>query len=767
MKRRNLFCWIILPALILPVQCTYHDRPVRYPLPGHDLVFSSPANVWDEGIPLGNGLLGAMVWEKEGRLRIALDRSDLWDLRPMKGLEGKEFRFGWVVQQVLDSNYREVQERFDAPYDRVAGPTKIPGGALEFETAGLGKVKEVRLHLRKALCEVVWESGVRMQCFVHATEPAGWFRFENLADTLVPVLVMPPYRGNESMPESSLQRLEYPPAGLIHTPRSVTATQEGWGGFVYQVHVAWEQPDQGILEGVWGIDASLPGDEKKPDAAGLVVAARERGFETDLKTHRRWWREYWDRSSVVLPDKVLERQWYLEQYKFGSASRRGAPPIPLMGVWTADNNELPPWKGDYHHDLNTQMCYWPCYSGNHPEEGQAFTDWLWEVKETAERYTRTYFRTGGLNMPGVTTLQGEPMGGWIQYSLSPTIGAWLAQHFYLHWRYSMDTVFLRERAYPYITAVARHFDGLSVKEGGNFRRLPLSSSPEIHDNSIHAWFRQTTGFDLALIRWTYEKSAEMAEVLGKREEAMKYRTTLSEWPGFAVSAEDGGLPVAPGEPLRQSHRHFSHLLGIHPLGLIDPDHGEEEKKIVEASLKRLESLGSDTWNGYSYSWLGCLQARAGNGEKAAEALRIFAECFCLPNSLHANGDLSGTGKSLNTGRVFTLEGNMAFAAGIQEMLIRSHTGTVELFPAVPGDWNDLSFKQLRAEGAFLVSAGKKEGTVQWVEVESERGGELNLLDPFNQAGFTSTKEPHWMTVNGKRILRFPMKAGEKVRLEKR
>ncbi|HDJ33556.1 MAG TPA: hypothetical protein ENF21_05595 [Bacteroidetes bacterium] len=67
-----------------------------------------------------------MVWEKEGRLRIALDRSDLWDLRPMKGLEGPEFRFGWVVQQVLDSNYRKVQERFDAPYEREPGPRKFP-----------------------------------------------------------------------------------------------------------------------------------------------------------------------------------------------------------------------------------------------------------------------------------------------------------------------------------------------------------------------------------------------------------------------------------------------------------------------------------------------------------------------------------------------------------------------------------------------------------------------------------------------------------------
>ena len=177
-------------------------------------------------------------------------------------------------------------------------------------------MKEVRLHLRTALCEVLWESGVRMQCFVHATEPAGWFRFENLSDTLVPLLEMPRYhagfggRDGEDVPGSSLQRLGYPPAELIHTCRSVTATQEGWGGLVYRVHVAWEEPEQGTLEGAWSIDASLPGDPREPDAAAVVAPALGRGFQADLETHHRWWQESWDRSSISLPDKIPERQYW-------------------------------------------------------------------------------------------------------------------------------------------------------------------------------------------------------------------------------------------------------------------------------------------------------------------------------------------------------------------------------------------------------------------------------------------------------------------------
>ena len=76
-------------------------------------------------------------------------------------------------------------------------------------------------------------------------------------------------------------------------------------------------------------------------------------------------------SSIDLPNPIIERQWFRETYKFGAAARNNTPPITLQGPWTADNGKIPPWKGDYHHDLNTELCYWPCYSGNRLREGEA------------------------------------------------------------------------------------------------------------------------------------------------------------------------------------------------------------------------------------------------------------------------------------------------------------------------------------------------------------------------------------------------------------
>ncbi|MEI6678736.1 MAG: glycoside hydrolase family 95-like protein [Mariniphaga sp.] len=710
------------------------------PLPSHNLSFQHLASTWDEAIPLGNGMLGALVWQKEDRLRISLDRADLWDLRPMENFTKPEFSFKWVQQQVKANTYKPVQQLFDVPYDQLPAPSKIPGAALEFDTKSLGEVVLVKLSLNNALCETKWKSGAKLQTFVHASQSAGWFRFEGVSKDFIPRLIPPLYKkesvstANNPVDGQDLQRLGYEQGKVVQQSNKLIYRQKGWNGFEYEVAVTWKYSGN-TLTGMWTITSSTSEKEFKKNAGTIVGGMAEKtNYESELKSHSIWWKEFWSKSSISLPDTVLEKQWYLEQYKFGCAARADTPPISLQAVWTADNGKLPPWKGDFHHDLNTQLSYWPAYSANHLDLEEGFLNWLWKYRDSFKKYTKTYFGTSGMNVPGVTTLIGEPMGGWIQYSFGPTVGCWLAQHFYLHWIYSKDENFLREKAYPWLTDVATYLDEISVRDENGMRKLPISASPEIHDNSIKAWFPQTTNFDLGFIRWTFEKTAELANELGKKEEAAKWNAILNEWPTFALD-EAGGLAFAPGHPYAESHRHFSHLVGWHPLGVIDWSKGEKEQKIIQSTLKNLEEKGPDWWCGYSYSWLGNLYARAFMGEKAAETLRIFSENFCLPNSFHVNGEQYNKGYSKMKYRPFTLEGNFAFAAGVQEMLIQSHTGIINIFPAIPAGWKNISFSTLRTAGAFLVSAEKKDGKMETITVISEKGGICKIKNPFGNDSY--------------------------------
>jgi alpha-L-fucosidase 2 len=777
---RSLAALLLIAAAIMGA-CAPRGSHDRFPAPRHDLVFDKLAATWDEGIPLGNGMIGALIWKKGDSLRISLDRADLWDLRPVAGFSGPEFRFAWVRDHVLKNDYEPVHEMGDRPYDRDPAPTKIPAAALEFDISALGEGASVRLSAADAVCRVLWKNGARLTAFVHATEPVGWFQFEGLPGGTRPKLVPPAYAASapaadaekNSLNPGSLARLGYPAPELEGDETAIRYHQEGWGGMSYEVAVDWDPPEAGVLTGAWSISSIYSETEAWPAVWGTgkelapnsAAKALDRTLVGDLATHAAWWKAFWAASTVRLPDPVLEKQWVLETYKFGAASRRGAPPITLQAVWTADDGNLPPWKGDFHNDLNTQLSYWPCYSGNHLEEGLAFLDWLWAIKPRCEEYTRRYFGVEGLNVPGVAALDGAPMGGWIQYSLGPTVSAWLAHHFWLHWRYSGDRAFLEERAYPYLKGVAVFLDNIAERRADGKKKLPLSSSPEINDNRIDAWFRETTNFDLALVRWLYGAAAAMADELGRAEDGERWRTILGEWPDLALAGDDGRLLVAPGIPLKESHRHFSHLMAIHPLGLVDPSRGEADLGTIRAALAELDRLGPDWWCGYSYSWLGNMAARAGDGKRAAAALRVFAECFCLPNSFHANGDQSKSGKSKMTYRPFTLEGNFAFASGIQEMLIQSHTGIVRVFPAVPDPWMDVSFDSLRAEGAFLISATRKAGKVVEVRVRSEKGGHLRLENPFPGLVFKSTGAAFETVRPGDRVVEAEMRPGDSLVLK--
>lgn len=733
----------------------------------HDLKFDTLAKRWDEAIPLGNGMLGALVWQKAGALRFSLDRADLWDQRPMKGLHRKEFNYQWVMDQVTRKDYAPVQQYFDSPYDNEPAPSKIPGGALEFTTSGWGQVKSVELQLTDALCVVKWTNGTRLKTFVNANSPTGWFRFENIHGDLDPKLIAPRYQGvvrvaGDPVGGDDLSRLGYKQGSITKQKNSITYFQTGWGGFTYEINVRWKRT-AGSIEGVWSISSHEAGAKLLPSASATVLSALNRGYEKDYAGHAAWWNNFWSKSSIQVPDTLLEKQWYLEQYKFGSASRPGGPPVSLQAVWTADNGRLPPWKGDYHNDLNTQLSYWPAYSSNHLAEAMVYPDYLDRLKPIFKKYTRLYFNKPGLAVPGVATLDGTEMGGWVQYSLSPTVSCWLAQHYYLQWRYSMDRSFLQKRAYPWIKDVAVFIEGLTFLDANGHRRLTYSSSPEINDNDITAWFPDNTNYDLALMKFTFKAAAESATELGLKEEAAHWSKILLQFGDFALTANKE-LMFAPSMAYNQSHRHFSNMMAIHPLGLINWEDGPASQTIIKNSIHLLDSIGPDYWCGYSYSWLANMKARAKDGAGAARALDIFASAFCSINSFHLNGDQTKSGYSKFQYRPFTLEGNFAFAAGLQEMLIQSHAGFIEVLPAVPAEWKNISFTHLRTEGAFLVSLIRENGEVKKLEIFAEKGGATRLKLPF-KSWIPGLQNGVKLTDTGNGFLTLSFKPGARLVLE--
>jgi alpha-L-fucosidase 2 len=327
------------------------------------------------------------------------------------------------------------------------------------------------------------------------------------------------------------------------------------------------------------------------------------------------------------------------------------------------------------------------------------------------------------------SLAGQPLGGWSQYSLSPVQGAWNGHLFYLHWRYTGDEKFLRERAYPWCREVGQCLRSLLREEDG-LLKLPLSSSPEIFDNKVRAFLKPNSNYDIACLRMFFLALAEMADACGDSAAAGQWSDTARRLGEFHVRP-DGVLKVSQNEDLPDSHRHLSNLIGIYPFNLLTTDGGPGSRKVIEASLGQWDQLGTKAWCGYSFSWMSCLRSRVGDPESALRNLDIFVKAFVLRNGFHANGDQWKAGFSNFTYRPFTLEGNFLAAQAVHEMLLQSWSPTpgsrdtqvIRVFPAMPWRWHDAEFRDLRTEGGYRVSARWENNATTWLKVTAPDTGE--------------------------------------------
>lgn len=681
-----------------------------------NLELTAPIERWDQAIPLGNGLTGGLLWGSGQNLKLSLDRGDLWDLRTPDTLLRDDWTWATIRKLVAEKNQKRISELFDVPYNAFAYPTKIPAGRLELTLAGSQAAESFSLDLASAVAHVKLSSDA-VDVFYSAEEPVAMLR------------VAGPRPKWRIVAPDSLEKLGYgPPEAGSDGPTS-WSVQEAALGLKYAVVVGERR-----VESTTEIALTITSTHDDPDPLALgrrrVKAALHAGYDSMIEPHLAWWRQFWSPSSVRVPDSEVQKHYDLVQYFYGAASRRGAPPMPLQGVWTADQGTLPPWHGDYHHDLNTQLTYWAYLASGRFDQGAAFLDFMWDLLPSHRKFAREFYGTTGAAVPGVMTLDGKAMGGWSQYSLSPTNGAWVAQAFYLHWRYTMDREFLAERAYPYCEAIGASLADLLESDAGGKLKLPLSSSPEIHNNSLAAWLTPNSTNDLSILRWLFGALVEMATSLDDEPAAARWQKTLDALDDLAVEGESGPLKLSPDESLAESHRHHSHLMPIHPLGILHSEGADRDRRIIDASLAEIDRLGTGAWCGYSFSWMSCIAARAGKPDRAVENLEIFLEAFISRNGFHVNGDHKRLGYSNFSYRPFTLEGNFAAGQAVHEMLLGSWGGVVRIFPAVPEKWPDVSFRDLRGEGGFVVSARRAKGATVWVRIVATHDASLQLRDPF-------------------------------------
>lgn len=703
-----------------------------------NLTLAAPIDSWDEAVPLGNGLLGGLLWGQGNTIRVSLDRGDLWDLRVQDEFKRPDCTWRTVQKLVADKNQAELQQRFDAPY-QAPWPTKLPGGRLELVLDPSQQATSFTLDLAHAVGRVELSDSARLETFFSAVEPVALIRIPGPALKqwqLLPTGAQKSDATREDQSHGAVRTLGYPPAEAAQDGDTKWYVQQCADGFRYVVMACARRDGDATL---LAVTIATSADDADPVESGRkrLAATLQAGYADMLAPHVAWWREFWRKSRIELPELNHLRHYYLVQYFLGSASRFGAPPMPLQGVWTADNGGLPPWKGDYHHDLNTQMTYAAYQTAGRFDEGLCFLEFLWKLLPEFRSFAAKFYEAPGAAVPSVMTLDGKPLGGWVMYSMQPTNGAWLAYLFYQHWRYTADDDFLRNRAYPWCAEIGQCLVSLLSPDADGRLKLPLSSSPEIHDNRLAAWLQPNSNYDHDCMAAMLVGLIDMADTLGKQDDASKWRAALAGLGPRAVDPQTHRLMLSPGENLAESHRHLAHSMSIHPFGLLNTDGAEQDRAIIAATCQHYDELGTQQWCGYSFSWMACLRARVGDAEGALKYLDIFEKAFILRNGFHANGDQTQAGYSSFHYRPFTLEGNFLASQAVHEMLLQSWNGVIRVFPAMPDRWRQASFDDLRAEDGYRVSAVREDGATASLKVIATRSGVVKIRDNFGG------RQPTW------------------------
>jgi len=722
-----------------------------------------PASTTHAGIPLGNGTFGALVWGEGAQVRCTINRQDYWDHRGGIAF-GHEATYGNLRKWLEAGDEEQVRRVFEGrPTESAAPPmrpTRLPMGRVDLHLADARPVRQAALDMRSAQAELTaWAEPGRDKV-----------RAVVLRDE--PVLVL-------SLPGSPPHVLAQPP----DAPEVVEAFRErGLGtphrfgdkefaGWVQEcpgepaMCAAWLRLARGTQSDVYV--ASVYGssvDLAIGEAESLLRRVAERPYAEWAEDVALWWQEWWDQGAAVdLPDPQHELLYYLGMYKLAGLSVPGSPAATLQGPWV-EEYRMPPWSADYHFNINVQECYWPAYAGNHLETLQPLFEMIESWKPKLREQAQTFVGIDdGLMLPHAVDDRGTGMGGFWTGAIDHGSTGWVAQLMWLYYRHALSTEFLRETAYPFMKGAMRVYEAM-LEEGDHGLALPVGVSPEFGGAGTTAWGRNAS-FQLAIIHFLCRALTEASQTLGVDEEdRAKWQDIDERLPLGSTSPDGGQLYLWEGQPLSESHRHHSHLAGIYPFGIFDIDDDETQRRLVMSSMAHLTRQGMGLWSGWCVPWASILHSRLGNGDMAELLLTTFHRVFMGPGlaTLH---DAAFGGFTLLAGRpdIMQIEAGMAASAAVLEMLCHVRGGVLRVFPALPRTWPDVSFAGIRAEGAFLVSANRRNSLTTTVAVKSLAGEALRLANPWGDDGVVVvTVDGDKVAVSG-RVIELSTAAGQTLR----
>ena len=392
------------------------------------------------------------------------------------------------------------------------------------------------------------------------------------------------------------------------------------------------------------------------------------------------------------------------------AASRDALPANLQGLW--NNSIRPPWRCDYHTDVNVQMNYWMADPANLGECFRPYAAWLNSIREVRKLETHRQFNTRGWTMHGENGVFGGSTWEWVESG-----SAWCMQNVWDHYAFTGDTEYLRTLAYPMMKEVCQFWlDRLKELPDGTLV-APNGFSPE------HGPREDGVAHDQQLIWDVFNNTIAAADALGIEPEL---RDTLAAKRDHLLAPKIGKWGqlqewMVDRDDPKDTHRHLSHLVAVHPGRQIAP---QTTPALAEAARVSLNARG-DVSTGWSTAWKINLWARLHDGDRA---YKLIGNLLRLVGDTRMNYNNGGGlyANLFDAHPPFQIDGNFGYTAGVCEMLLQSHTGEIQLLPALPTAWPTGQVTGLRARGNLEVDIQWQDGSLVKATLHPKQDGAYKL-----------------------------------------
>lgn len=680
------------------------------------------------GILMGNGLFGAVIWGDK-RLCITLNRADFWDHRghmPMtKEMNYANLRRIWKAG---DEKAMDALVKRDVPPEpgQPKIPSGLPMGRIELDFGPDSHIHSASLNMYDGsllvqikVAEIIHSAKV----FVSTEQPVLLIEVEDMLP-IKEIIKRPSYEFiGEYLKSISFQLPEMLNednlTGWIQMrpedPYMCLACSKIAGGLV--------------VTSVYGDSATAA----KTNAISLIKEVEEENMAEVYKRSQSWWNKYWDDvPKINLPSEKAEEIYYYGMFKFAGLTHPNGMAALLQGPWV-EEYQMPDCSNDYHFNINVQMCYWPAYAGNRLEHLKPLFKKLKEWEPIMRHNARCLVGIDdGLYLTMSVSDIGEFKGRFWPGLIDFASTGWIAHLMWLYYKYSMDEDFLRDTAYPFMKGIMRVYEEVLEEENGRMV-LPMSTSPEYNEYTLGTGGKNPS-FQLACIHFLLESLIESASLLGvDQEKAVAWRRLKEKVPPYAtINGENYSfhppsrrIAIWEGQDLEWSHRHPGHLACIHPFDTVDIE-DEDFSQVLRPTIKHWIRKGTGEWVAFSFVWASIIHSRLGDGNAAHLFLDLWHRLFTnegrgAVEAAYIPGLTAWAGNPENRGLPMQMDAAMGAVNAIQEMLIHTVRGVLTVFPAVPRAWQNISFRNMRAEGAFLISANMTNAKIDRIEIISEKG----------------------------------------------